>query len=180
MGEDQVSLSSIYYQVKPRRLVGAFLTALVVLIAIGLVFNAITILRLPQTGLHLFQIIWVSFTACVVLILLALAIAAGLESLAVRLTPKYPSEEWFRNEVRYGHIRGIAVTTLTRSVDVDRHKGAIEPENRSEKGNTSMAGQLPHRGEDPLLKSFDSDFPEPGENAEHSGEPEAASMFDSQ
>jgi hypothetical protein len=67
---------------------------------------------------------------------------------------------------------------LTRTVDMDSHKGAFEPEDPKEKGNTSMAGQLPHRGEDPLLKSSDTDFPEPGENAEHSGEAQQASMLD--
>jgi hypothetical protein len=35
-----------------------------------------------------------------------------------------------------------------------------------------MRGQLGHRDQDPLLKSADTDFPEPGENPEHSGEPE--------
>ena len=68
--------------------------------------------------------------------------------------------------------------TLTKTVDMDSHKGAFEPEDPREKGNTSMAGQLPHRGEDPLLKSSDTDFPEPGENAEHSGEPQQASLLD--
>ena len=68
--------------------------------------------------------------------------------------------------------------TLSRTVDMDSHKGAFEPENPKERGNTSMAGQLPHRGEDPLLKSSDTDFPEPGENAEHSGEPQTASLLD--
>jgi hypothetical protein len=29
-----------------------------------------------------------------------------------------------------------------------------------------------HRGQDPLVKQFDTDFPEPGGNPEHSGEPE--------
>jgi hypothetical protein len=67
---------------------------------------------------------------------------------------------------------------LTRTVDMDSHKGAFEPEDPREKGNTSMAGQLPHRGEDPMLKSSDTDFPEPGENAEHSGEPQQASLLD--
>jgi hypothetical protein len=33
-----------------------------------------------------------------------------------------------------------------------------------------MQGQLGHRGQDPLVKQFDTDFPEPGENPEHSGE----------
>lgn len=67
---------------------------------------------------------------------------------------------------------------LTRTVDMDSHKGAFEPEDPHEKGNTSMGGQLPHRGEDPLLKSSDTDFPEPGENAEHSGEPQQPSLLD--
>jgi hypothetical protein len=61
---------------------------------------------------------------------------------------------------------------------MDSHKGAFEPEDPKEKGNTSMAGQLPHRGEDPLLKSSDTDFPEPGENAEHSGEPQTVSLLE--
>jgi hypothetical protein len=34
-----------------------------------------------------------------------------------------------------------------------------------------MQGQLPHRTEDPLVKDNDSDFPEPGNNEEHTGEP---------
>jgi len=60
-----------------------------------------------------------------------------------------------------------------RKLDNDRAKGAVEPEDPTEKGNTSMRGQLSHRESDPLLKSADTDFPEPGENAEHSGEPES-------
>ena len=35
-----------------------------------------------------------------------------------------------------------------------------------------MVGQSGHRTEDPLVKSSDSDFPEPGQNEEHTGEPE--------
>ncbi len=35
-----------------------------------------------------------------------------------------------------------------------------------------MQGQLGHRDQDTLLKSSDTDFPEPGGNPEHSGEPE--------
>ncbi len=33
-----------------------------------------------------------------------------------------------------------------------------------------MNGQLGHRDQDPMLKGADTDFPEPGENPEHSGE----------
>jgi hypothetical protein len=56
--------------------------------------------------------------------------------------------------------------------DQDRGKGAAEQDKPGQSGNTSMQGQLPHRTNDPLVKSSDSDFPEPGENPEHSGEPE--------
>jgi len=57
---------------------------------------------------------------------------------------------------------------VTNTKDQDRFKGAVE---ESEAGNTSMQGQLGHRDQDPMLKSADTDFPEPGENPEHSGEP---------
>jgi hypothetical protein len=56
--------------------------------------------------------------------------------------------------------------------DPDENKGAVEQDAPDQPTNTSMRGQLPHRSEDPLVKSNDSDFPEPGENPEHSGEPE--------
>jgi hypothetical protein len=56
--------------------------------------------------------------------------------------------------------------------DQDRGKGAVEQDRPEEKpGNTSMQGQLGHRDQNSMLKSSDTDFPEPGENAEHSGEP---------
>jgi len=56
--------------------------------------------------------------------------------------------------------------------DQDRGKGALEQDELHKHGNTSMQGQLGHRDQDPMLKSADTDFPEPGENPEHSGEPE--------
>jgi hypothetical protein len=55
--------------------------------------------------------------------------------------------------------------------DQDCSKGAVESE-AGKRGNTSLSGQLGHRDQDPLLKSADSDFPEPGGNPEHSGEPQ--------
>ncbi len=55
----------------------------------------------------------------------------------------------------------------------DVAKGAIEQDRRSQQTNTSLAGQLPHRTDDPLVKASDSDFPEPGNNEEHTGEPTA-------
>lgn len=57
--------------------------------------------------------------------------------------------------------------------DQDRTKGAVEQEEKDSSDNTSMEGQLGHRDQDPMLKSADSDFPEPGGSPEHSGEPEA-------
>lgn len=58
--------------------------------------------------------------------------------------------------------------------DQDRGKGAVEQDKPEAKpGNTSMQGQLGHRDQDPMLKSSDTDFPEPGQGPEHSGEPAA-------
>lgn len=54
--------------------------------------------------------------------------------------------------------------------DQDRSKGAVEQDESNQGGNTSLQGQLGHRDQDPLLKSSDTDFPEPGGTAEHSGE----------
>ena len=56
--------------------------------------------------------------------------------------------------------------------DQDRAKGAVEQDRPQEPaGNTSMQGQLGHRDQNPMLKSSDSDFPEPGGSPEHSQEP---------
>jgi hypothetical protein len=56
--------------------------------------------------------------------------------------------------------------------DSDIHKGAVENDTPNQEENTSMRGQLPHRTSDPMIKANDSDYPEPGENPEHTGEPE--------
>jgi hypothetical protein len=61
---------------------------------------------------------------------------------------------------------------MKTSKDQDCGKGAVEQDGPGQPTNTSMQGQLGHRTEDPLVKDNDSDFPEPGNNAEHSGEPE--------
>jgi hypothetical protein len=57
--------------------------------------------------------------------------------------------------------------------DEDCGKGAVESDDK-EHGNTSLSGQLGHRDQDPLIKSSDTDFPEPGGSPEHSGEPESS------
>lgn len=61
---------------------------------------------------------------------------------------------------------------MTHHRDQDRLKGALEKEDPTQAGNTSMQGQLGHRDQDPMLKAADTDFPEPGENEEHTGESE--------
>jgi hypothetical protein len=63
---------------------------------------------------------------------------------------------------------------MTYSKDQDRLKGALEQDDRTQPGNSSLQGQLGHRDQDPRLKQFDTDFPEPGENPEHSGEPQVS------
>jgi len=57
--------------------------------------------------------------------------------------------------------------------DQDESKGATEVNDHKAPGNVGMEKQLGHRDQDPLIKDADSDFPEPGLNPEHSGEPEA-------
>lgn len=54
--------------------------------------------------------------------------------------------------------------------DQDTAKGATETEDHKVSGNIGMQEQLGHRDQDPMLKDADSDFPEPGESPEHSGE----------
>jgi hypothetical protein len=60
-------------------------------------------------------------------------------------------------------------------IDQDASKGATETESHTPPGNIGMQEQLGHRDQDPMLKDADSDFPEPGENPEHSGEPQRKS-----
>jgi hypothetical protein len=55
--------------------------------------------------------------------------------------------------------------------DQDAAKGATETEDHTSSGNIGLQEQLGHRDQDAMLKDADSDFPEPGENPEHSGEP---------
>ncbi len=59
--------------------------------------------------------------------------------------------------------------------DQDAGKGAIETEDHQGAGNTGLQEQLGHRDQDPMLKGSDSDFPEPGQSPEHTGEPQRKS-----
>jgi hypothetical protein len=49
-------------------------------------------------------------------------------------------------------------TSMDKSKDQDRGKGATEQDPQSPGGNTSMQGQLGHRDEDAELKNADSDL----------------------
>jgi hypothetical protein len=62
------------------------------------------------------------------------------------------------------------MTTSILNNDPDRAKGAVEIEEHHHDGNLGLSEQLGHRDQDPLLKGADTDFPEPGESPEHSGE----------
>ena len=64
------------------------------------------------------------------------------------------------------------MTDFKTAKDQDRGKGAVEQDEpqQQQPGNTSLQGQLGHRDQDPLLKSSDTDFPEPGGSPEHTGE----------
>lgn len=57
--------------------------------------------------------------------------------------------------------------------DSDAKKGATESDKPAQSSNSSLLGQLGHRSSNPLIKENDSDFPEPGNSPEHSGEPES-------
>ncbi len=59
--------------------------------------------------------------------------------------------------------------------DQDLAKGATEADDHQTPGNIGLQEQLGHRDQDPILKDADSDFPEPGEGPEHTGEPQRKS-----
>lgn len=62
--------------------------------------------------------------------------------------------------------------------DEDAGKGAVEQDRRGQKTNVSQTGQNGHRDQDPLLKSANSDYPERGQNEEHTGEPHTRNELD--
>ena len=64
------------------------------------------------------------------------------------------------------------MSSQSSSRDEDAGKGAVEQDRPDEETNVSRTGEIGHRNQDALLKSSDSDFPEPGQNEEHTGEPQ--------
>ena len=61
---------------------------------------------------------------------------------------------------------------IQTKADQDTAKGAMETEDHKIAGNIGLQQQLGHRDQDPMIKNADTDFPEPGGNPEHTGEPE--------
>ena len=55
----------------------------------------------------------------------------------------------------------------------DSGKGAVEQDRPGQETNVSRTGEMGHRDQDAMIKSSDSDFPEAGQNEEHTGEPQA-------
>lgn len=63
--------------------------------------------------------------------------------------------------------------------DEDDKKGAVEQDRPGQKTNVApLSEQLDHQYQDPLNKMSDSDYPEPGQNEEHSGEPQGRNQLD--
>jgi hypothetical protein len=60
--------------------------------------------------------------------------------------------------------------------DPDRAKGATDEEHHHD-GNLGLSEQIGHRDQDPLLKDADTDFPEPGNSPEHTGEGSKSTAF---
>jgi len=56
------------------------------------------------------------------------------------------------------------------SNDEDAGKGAVEQDRPGQETNVNFDAQMTHRTENKLVKANDTDYPEPGENVEHSGE----------
>jgi hypothetical protein len=61
--------------------------------------------------------------------------------------------------------------------DEDSGKGAVEQDRPGQETNVSRTGEIGHRDQDALVKSSDSDFPEPGQNEEHTGEPQVRNQL---
>lgn len=70
------------------------------------------------------------------------------------------------------------VNSDTHDLDEDGGKGAVEQDRPGQKTNVSRTGENGHRDQAPLLKASNSDFPEPGQNEEHTGEPHTKNELD--
>ena len=71
----------------------------------------------------------------------------------------------------------MPMPTTKKPLDSDVNKGAFEseePRTTPARGNApdALSNQLGHRDSDPMLKDYDSDYPEPDSSGEHSGQKE--------
>jgi hypothetical protein len=71
--------------------------------------------------------------------------------------------------IQSAYLKEFLMTKISDN-DPDRAKGAVDDTKHEHDGNAALEEQLGHRDQDPILKDADSDFPEPGNNPEHSGE----------
>lgn len=63
--------------------------------------------------------------------------------------------------------------------DSDMKKGAVEQDRPGQKTNMApLEAQLDHQNQDVLNKLNDTDFPEPGQSPEHSGQPQGENQFE--
>jgi hypothetical protein len=74
-------------------------------------------------------------------------------------------------------FREIMTTNKPDTRDEDIGKGAVEQNEPGQDTNVSRTGEMGHRNQDALIKSSDSDFPEPGQNEEHTGEPQGRNQL---
>ncbi|HYE25622.1 MAG TPA: hypothetical protein VEG32_10530 [Clostridia bacterium] len=73
----------------------------------------------------------------------------------------------------------MAKRPTEKAPDSDAGKGAVEQDRPEQETNMApLDAQLDHQFQDPLNKSSDSDFPEPGQNPEYSMEKQDRNQLD--
>jgi hypothetical protein len=66
-------------------------------------------------------------------------------------------------------VKEEAKSGVKRREDPYLHEGAVEQDAPNQSSNNSLTGQIGHRNKPADLDTLDTDFPEPGQNPEHSG-----------
>ena len=73
----------------------------------------------------------------------------------------------------------MAKRPTEKAPDSDAGKGAVEQDRPEQETNMApLDAQLDHQFQDPLNKSNDTDFPEPGQNPEYSMEKQDRNQLD--
>lgn len=71
------------------------------------------------------------------------------------------------------------ISVVMEHRDEDNKKGAVEQDSPEQKTNVApLSEQLDHQYQDSLNKMSDTDFPEPGQNEEHSGSEQGGNQLD--